>query len=123
VNDLKPTHELLQFFEHEHLPPHLAKVSKPFCELAHELVNMLPGAFETDAPLLIRERLWEWEREPVCNVEATWASTKLSEALDDARTARPSFPHAVYPLGSVLRKLLEAKDCAVRSVLYKPVQP
>ncbi len=33
---------VLQFFEHAHLPPHLAAVSKPFCDLAQELATTLP---------------------------------------------------------------------------------
>ncbi len=36
------TEHILQFFEHAHLPPHLAEVSKPFCLLAHEIVAELP---------------------------------------------------------------------------------
>jgi len=59
---------LLQFFEYQHLPPHLQEVSKPFCELANQMLKMLPG-----------------------NAESTVA----------------------------MRKLLEAKDCAVRAKLYK----
>lgn len=57
---------MLQFFKHDHLPPHLAEVSKPFCDLAHQVVATLPS-----------------------NPERTVA----------------------------LRKLLEAKDCAVRALL------
>ena len=60
---------MLQFFAYEHLPPHLQAVSKPFGDLAHDLVETLPA-----------------------NPESTTA----------------------------LRKLLEAKDCAVRAVLFKP---
>lgn len=59
---------LLQFFSYEHLPEHLQRVSKPFAELAHQLVSTIPS-----------------------NPERTVA----------------------------LRKLLEAKDCAVRAVLFK----
>ncbi len=58
---------LMQFFEYEHLPEHLQKVSKPFGLLAKEVME-LPQ-----------------------NPERTMA----------------------------LRKLLEAKDCAVRAVLFK----
>lgn len=57
---------LLQFFAYDHLPPHLRKVSEPFCTLAHQIVNDIPS-----------------------NAERTVA----------------------------LRKLLEAKDCAVRAML------
>ena len=59
---------LLQFFVYEHLPEHLQAVSKPFCELAQQVVSTLPS-----------------------NPERT----------------------------VTLRKLLEAKDCAVRALLFK----
>lgn len=59
---------LLQFFSYEHLPAHLQTISKPFGELAKEIVSSLPA-----------------------NPERTTA----------------------------LRKLLEAKDCAVRALLAK----
>ena len=61
---------LLQFFAYEHLPEHLQAVSKPFGELARQIVDTLPA-----------------------NPERTAA----------------------------LRKLLEAKDCAVRALLFKSV--
>jgi len=59
---------ILQFFEYEHLPRTLSKISEPFCTLAHKIVVDLPR-----------------------NLERTVA----------------------------LRKLLEAKDAAVRAALYK----
>ena len=59
---------LLQFFAYAHLPAPLQAVSKPFCELAQQLVTSLPR-----------------------NPERTTA----------------------------LRKLLEAKDCAVRALIAK----
>lgn len=63
---MREKHWLLQFFEYDHLPPGLQRVSKPFGELAQSLWETLPE-----------------------NAETTTA----------------------------LRKLLEAKDCAVRSLL------
>lgn len=63
-------HYLLQFFSYSHLPEKLQAVSKPFGELAQQLVN-LPN-----------------------NPEQTTA----------------------------LRKLLEAKDCAVRALLFQPTK-
>ncbi len=34
-----PTEEhILQFFKYDHLPHHLAFISKPFCDLAHAIV-------------------------------------------------------------------------------------
>lgn len=62
------TDRMLQFFAYEHLPAHLQAVSKPFGDLAKQIVETLPSNAE--------------------------------------RTAG-------------LRKLLEAKDCAVRALLYK----
>lgn len=62
------TEPMLQFFSYEHLPPALRSISKPFCDLAQDVVTTLPR-----------------------NPERTVA----------------------------LRKLLEAKDCAVRAALYK----
>lgn len=63
---------MLQFFAYAHLPQHLQAVSKPFCELAHAMV-------------------------------------------DGPETALPRNPER----SAALRKLLEAKDCAVRALLYK----
>lgn len=65
-------HYLRQFFEYDHLPDHLKKVSKPFGQLAWEMDETLPG-----------------------NPEKTTA----------------------------LRKLMEAKDCAVRAVLFEQEEP
>lgn len=59
---------LLQFFAYEHLPEKLQAVSRPFGELAQQIVETLPR-----------------------NPERTVA----------------------------LRKLLEAKDCAVRALIFK----
>lgn len=59
---------LLQFFKYDHLPAHLQTISKPFGDLANQIVDMLPK-----------------------NAERSTA----------------------------LRKLLEAKDCAVRAQLAK----
>ena len=62
------TDRMMQFFQYAHLPANLQEASKPFCELAKNLVDNYP-----------------------MNPERTVA----------------------------LRKLLEAKDAAVRSLLYK----
>lgn len=59
---------ILQFFEYAHLPEKLQEVSKPFCELAHQMHGQL-----------------------IRNPERSVA----------------------------LRKLLEAKDAAVRALLYR----
>lgn len=62
------TEHILQFFSFEHLPDHLQRVSRPFGELANQIVDTLPR-----------------------NPERTVA----------------------------LRKLLEAKDAAVRALVAK----
>jgi len=62
------TDYLLQFFAYEHLPERLQAISKPFGDLAHQMVETLPSNPERSAGL---------------------------------------------------RKLLEAKDCAVRAQLFK----
>lgn len=31
---------LLSFFEYKHLPEHLQKIAKPFCDMAHDLGGM-----------------------------------------------------------------------------------
>ena len=65
--------DMLQYFNYAHLPPHLQEVSKPFYDMAYQMVNTLPMCAE---------------------------------------------------LVAGLRKLLEAKDCAVRAKLYvKPINP
>lgn len=67
-NHIEPVDHIIQYFSYAHLPQPLADVSKPFCELAHYVVDMLPR-----------------------NPERTVA----------------------------LRKLLEAKDAAVRALIAK----
>ena len=62
------TDPMMQFFAFAHLPAHLQQISRPFGELAEQIVTTLPR-----------------------NPERTTA----------------------------LRKLLEAKDCAVRAQLFK----
>lgn len=63
---------LLQFFSYDHLPEGLKKISRPFCDLAEQMVAKLPPNPERSA---------------------------------------------------ALRKLLEAKDCAVRASIYKYQPP
>ena len=58
----------IQFFEYDHLPPNLREISRPLCELAKLMEEILPDGPEKSAGM---------------------------------------------------RKLLEAKDCFVRSILQK----
>lgn len=76
---MRPDH-IMQFFAYEHLPPNLQAVSKPFCEIARDIVGT--GASSNDSPFPLPQ-----------NPERTVA----------------------------LRKLLEAKDAAVRAALAKDV--
>lgn len=45
-----PRYQILEFFSYEHLPPHLAEVSKPFCDLAVQMAQV-PMNPETAAGL------------------------------------------------------------------------
>lgn len=63
--DATPTEHILQFFAHEHLPPHLAEVSAPFHAMASQICSTLPR-----------------------NPERTVALRKLLEAKDAAVRAR-----------------------------------
>lgn len=42
TDKLQPPEHIMQFFAYAHLPPHLQKVSKPFGDLAEDLVASLP---------------------------------------------------------------------------------
>lgn len=119
-------HELLQFFTHEHLPPALARVSRPFCELAHAIVQTPPYAFASEAPRLIAAVATTWNEQPYDNSQWMWAATKLNQAR---QASEPCFwPTEGLPasyarrLDRVLRLLLEGKDAAVRAVLFKPIE-
>jgi hypothetical protein len=92
--------ELLQFFAYEHLPPHLQAVSKPFGELA----RIVEGGTTPSLAELRKTISWIDGALPD-NAEAVVAKAKLYEAerlLDEA-----------------MRKVLESKDAAVRSLVFK----
>jgi len=92
--------ELLTFFDHDHLPPDLAEVARPFGAAARAL-----AAGNSDLALgLARHSLPG--REGVAMV------TKLSLMLDAIQAGYRS-----DGVRSALRFILEAKDCAVRAVL------
>lgn len=42
---------ILRFFKYDHLPPALREISKPWCDLAHELVRTLPRNAERSTAL------------------------------------------------------------------------
>lgn len=45
------TQAILTWFEHSHLPPELAEVSRPICELANKMAADLPPGAEVTAGL------------------------------------------------------------------------
>jgi phage terminase large subunit-like protein len=96
-------HELLQFF-----------VFAPFSEVAVRFCRLT--AEERRAEFMdirkLRERM---ERELPANSQRGVCAMKLHEAEDAVVE--------LYDLGDVLQLLLEAKDCAVRAKLCKPVEP
>lgn len=42
---------MMQFFAYAHLPPHLQEISKPFGDLAQQIVDVLPANAERAAGL------------------------------------------------------------------------
>ena len=74
---------ILQYFEYAHLVPELREVSKPFCDLAHRIVDGLPS----------------------------------HEGAGDGYDVHPLPRNPERTVA--LRKLLEAKDAAVRAKLAK----
>ncbi len=98
---------ILQFFDYGHLPPHLQKISKPFCKLAMVVSNFSPddSAATVNRPLAslslsMSEFLADCE-------ELDVMVRKLDQAMSSPSTSVR------------LRLLLEAKDCAVRAGLSK----
>ena len=47
----KAPDRMMQFFAYAHLPPHLQEISKPFGELAQQIVDTLPANAERTAGL------------------------------------------------------------------------
>lgn len=83
IEEGQPPHEpMLQFFRYQHLPPHLAAISRPFCQLAHAIVK------------------------------GDSSGSELGSAFGLGLRRNPERTEA-------LRKLLEAKDAAVRTALYE----
>ncbi|MCA9547886.1 MAG: hypothetical protein KC613_25955 [Myxococcales bacterium] len=57
VPEFKPA--ILNYFAWEHLPPHLAEVSRPFAEHAQRIASIgsLPGADRAEATVALRKLL------------------------------------------------------------------
>lgn len=105
-------HELMQFFTFEHLPVHLREVSEPFAKLARVVDDdSLRLSMAEDISGLIYDLLNTLVRHIPRNIERDECSRKLS------RLRHLMFENPTQE--SVLRLLLEAKDCAVRAVLFK----
>lgn len=104
-------HPLMQFFVYAHLPAHLAEASKPFCELAEKLEAMNTIERLNSGYQLIDGLKLAMQRELRKNSESDWTVQKLHEARDMAIES--------YGLDELLHAVLEAKDCAVRAVLFK----
>jgi hypothetical protein len=108
---------LLQFFTYAHLPEHLQAVSKPFGDAAHAL-DGLPGN-------LLRGEGAEWLIEEVMTtVKALPDNPERKETkrkLREVQALTHAYPNGEGGVGkeAALRLLLEAKDCAVRAVLFK----
>lgn len=115
---------ILQFFDYGHLPDHLQTVSEPFAAAAGKLMTLYTGSVQSNYVLdsadprrQLHLKLMEHLRTLPRNDERSVAFGKLhlfSEAMVKAHT---------YPkeeaLNRMFRLLLEAKDCAVRAVLFK----
>lgn len=51
MTDIVQPEAILQFFAYEHLPPAMQDVSKPFCELAKDIVLKIPRNAERTVAL------------------------------------------------------------------------
>ncbi len=103
-------HYLLQYFTWEHLPANLQSASKLFTELAHDVcAETFDPEYCCDAVKMLIPRL---RHELPDNEESAWSQLKLREAEAMLR----DFPEN---RGATLRLVLEAKDCAVRSMVFK----
>lgn len=95
-------HELLQFFAFEHLPPHLRTVSEPF--------GLAARTYDATDILHHQQLAVHIDTLPE-NLERAAAHMKLFEATFGAERGQVDL---------AMRRLLEAKDCAVRALVYKP---
>jgi transcriptional regulator with XRE-family HTH domain len=94
-------HELLQFFTFEHLKPELRNASQPFCEVAREYAH---------TGKLDHQKLAEHIEGLPANCERDAARVRARGAFMYAELGAPDL---------ALRGLLEAKDCAVRAVVWR----
>lgn len=116
-------YEILQFFKYSHLPENLQAMSKPFYLTATTLAEYSPEQLENEIMLIEDSQaasIFSVLRSLIdtitpANPEATWAVVKITEAAK----ILVNEPHEEGVM-AVFRRLLEAKDCAVRSLIYIP---
>lgn len=120
---------IMQFFEYEHLPKHLQPMSAFFYVVAHALDGMTPAQLATEVDLIRRSQAAsvlstlcsEVDRATPPNEEATFAVIKIQDAANEMRARAHNGCLHFGDVEVVLRRLLEAKDCAVRALIAKPV--
>lgn len=101
-------HPLMQCFAYAHLPRHLQSASIPFAAAAETLYL---------APLL--DHLATLPD----NDERFFAMRKVQEAQQILKNAVDLGAVEKGDLSAALRLLIEAKDCAVRSLVFKEPKP
>jgi hypothetical protein len=110
-------HELMQFFRFAHLPPEQREVSEGFFVLADAIMRCTDFDFEhTVGPMIDKQREVVFQL-PKQNTETGWAMFKLATAREIAQGNSVVLRES--RLGHILRLILEAKDCAVRSTFYE----
>lgn len=102
--------EVMMFFSYEHLPAHLREVSRPFCELAQSMVGTTDAVEVIDGRLIATSDAYALAAPR--NTEAHWVGLKLAAAR---RVLTRGEGTSADRLCHALRKVLEAKDCAVRA--------
>lgn len=111
-------HDLLQFFAYAHLPPRLQVASEPFGAVA-DAIDGEPSSIVVGAALQRRVEALQLRLGSLPdNAESREAQSKLNRL----RSMLHAFPNGEGGVSKsyALRELLEAKDCAVRAVLFKP---
>lgn len=111
------THPLMQFFSFGHLPDHLKAASEPFAVAARALDNDVSKTHVFHQEAVCLQELMMHAAGLPNNLESQEAMLKLSALVVAFR--RHLDANKLVPKTIALRILLEAKDCAVRAVLYK----
>lgn len=110
---------LLQFFNYTHLPSHLQTPSRLFADAAHAIYAMSPEAAAAERQFIAGSQAASVFSQLCRTVDAsTPANIEATEAVIKIDEARRMFA-ADEPLARVIRRLLEAKDCAVRAFVAR----